>query len=190
MTNSPYGDQQGGGPGPYGSSPYGSPPPPPGQPFGPPAQPYGQPPQPYAQPYGQPAQPYGQPPAPGYAPGYGPPGPYGTPQYGPPYAAPPKKSRAGLILAGLGVLIVALVAVLLFVLLGSTVLDRGAVERDVAAQFQQREGVGIQLTCADTMKVRKGATYTCTGKTEQGEDVKLQIKITNEKTAAYTWSEP
>jgi hypothetical protein len=79
----------------------------------------------------------------------------------------------------------------LFVFLGgSTVLDPGAVERDVAAQFQEREGVGIALTCPADMEVRADATYECTGTTEAGEDVTLQIAITDEESAAYTWTEP
>jgi hypothetical protein len=40
------------------------------------------------------------------------------------------------------------------------------------------------------MTVQTGATYECTGTTKQGEDVTLQITITDEKTPAYTWSEP
>ena len=179
MTNPPYGNPQGSGPGPQYGQPQS------GQPqSGPPGQPYGQPyPQPGPQPgpaYGQ--QPYGQPP---YGPQYGAPGqPYG---YG---APPPRKSRTGLILGLVGLVVVAGVVVLLFLLLSSDVLDKGAVERDVAQQFQQREGVGIQLTCDDDMEVDKGATYQCTGTTEQGEHVTLQITITDENPAAYTWSAP
>ena len=64
--------------------------------------------------------------------------------------------------------------------LQSTVLDPAAVERDVAAQFEQREGVAIELHCADDMEVKKGATYECTGTTADGESVTLQIAITDE----------
>jgi hypothetical protein len=81
-------------------------------------------------------------------------------------------------------------AVLLNDALGGTVLDRAAVERDVAQQFQQREGVAIDLSCAEEMKVREGATYDCTGTTADGEDVSLRIAITDEDSAAYTWTEP
>ena len=202
MTNPPYGQ-----------------PGQPGQPYGQPAQPgyggqpgygqpgYGQPGQPAAQPGyggqpgygqpgygGQPAQPaYGQPaygqPAP---PQYGAPGQYGAPsQYGGGYGQPAKKSKTGLI-AGLAVLLLLVVgAVLLFVFLGgSTVLDQGAVERDVAAQFQEREGVGVDLTCPADMEVSADATYECSGMTENGEDITLQIAITDEGSAAYTWTEP
>lgn len=172
-----------------------------GQPGQQPGQPYGQP--GYGQPgYGQPAQPgYGQPAQPGYgqpgygqpaAPQYGAPAPYGAPgQYGPGYGAPAKKSKAGLIAGLVGLLVLIVGAVLLFVFLGgSTVLDQGAVETDVAAQFQEREGVAVDLTCPADMEVSSGATYECTGTTEAGEEVTLQIAITDEESAAYTWTEP
>jgi hypothetical protein len=156
----------------------------------------------YEQPgYGQPG--YGQP---GYGqPGYGQPG-YGQPQwgqpqfgpppgYGPPYGAPypgaPQKSKVGLI-AGLTVLALLLVAVVVVAVLAmqSTVLDPAAVERDVAAQFEQREGVAIDLDCGEEMEVDEGDSYRCTGVTADGEEVTLQITITDEDTAAYTWTEP
>jgi hypothetical protein len=160
------------------------------QQYGQPAQPawqpqYGQP--AYGQPpYSQPAQgqpPYGQPP---YAqPGYG--QPYGMPGYG----GPPRKRRSGLV-GGITVvallLVVGIVAAVLA--LQSTVLDPAAVERDVAAQFEQREGVAIDLTCRDEMEVDEGESYPCTGVTADGEEVTLQITITDEDSAAYTWTEP
>jgi hypothetical protein len=123
-------------------------------------------------------------------PGLGAPQPYG-PGHGPGTAAPPaRKSHlrryAGLV--ALALLFVA--AVLLNDALGGTVLDRAAVERDVAQQFQQREGVAVDLSCAEEMKVREGATYDCTGTTAAGEDVSLRIAITDEDSAAYTWTEP
>jgi hypothetical protein len=164
----------------------------------------GRPPQPPWQPgYGQtaPGQPsygppgYGQPP-------YGPPGaaqpPYGQPAYGPQYglpgqapAGPPRKSRSGLV-GGLAVAALLLVvgAVAAALALRSTVLDPAAVERDVAAQFEQREGVAIDLTCREEMEVEEGESYPCTGVTADGEEVTLQITVTDEDSAAYTWTEP
>jgi uncharacterized membrane protein len=124
------------------------------------------------------------------APQHGPPR-YGAPggAYGPP--APATKSRVGLIAAvTAGFLVLIAGAVVLALSLSSTVLDRNAVERDVAAQFEEREGVAIDLSCAEEMKVGSGATYACTGTTADGEDVTLQITITDEDTAAYTWTEP
>ena len=149
---------------------------------------YGQP--GYAPPgYGQPGygQPYG-------APAYGQQG-YGAPQYAPPpqygYAPPPQKSKVGLIAAGTGVALLVIAGVVVLVIaLQSKVLERAAVERDVAAQFEEREGVAVDLECADQMKVNTGSTYECTGTTADGENVTLQIRIEDEDSAAYTWTEP
>ena len=175
---------------------------PPGGPYGPPGQQYGRPEQGgYGGPGQQSGQQYGLP-VPG---GYGQPGeqygpPYGAPpgygqQPGPdgqPFGAAPKKSRTGLILS-LVILAVVLVAAAIVIplLLGSKVLDRAAAERDVAGQFQQREGVGISLTCDDDMKVADGRTYTCGGTTDDGEHVTLTLTITDAKAdpPTYTWSE-
>jgi hypothetical protein len=74
--------------------------------------------------------------------------------------------------------------------LGPTVLDRAAVERDVAEQFEAREGVAIDLTCDAEMRVENGESYPCTGVTADGEEVELQITITDENFAEYTWTEP
>ena len=172
------------GPPAYGPPVYG-----PNPPYG--ANPQGQPPF-----YGQPAPPaYGQP--------YGPPQQYGPPVYGPPQyglpgqpfgappPGPPATSKVGLIaVLTLVALVVIAAAVVLVRTFQSTVLDAASAERDVAAQFQDREGVAIELTCPDDMAVRKGATYTCTGTTADGESVTLRLAITDAKTAAYTWTEP
>jgi hypothetical protein len=127
-----------------------------------------------------------------------PPPPFSAPsRYGPPQfwaygePAPPKKSRVGLVVAvTAGVLVLLAVAVVLTLGLSSTVLDRNAVEADVAAQFEEREGVAVDLSCAQEMKVASGASYECTGTTADGEDVTLRIAIADEDTAAYTWTEP
>lgn len=151
-------------------------------------QPYGQP--RYEQPeYGQ--QSYGQPQY-GFQPYGAPPyGPYGAPgqQFTPPPA--PRTSRVGLIavITGIVLLLVAGAAVLVLSL-RPPVLDAAAAERDVAAQFQQREGVAIDLDCPGDMRVRAGASYMCTGTTAEGESVRLKLTITDAKTAAYTWTEP
>ncbi|MCW2682950.1 MAG: hypothetical protein JWP33_863 [Blastococcus sp.] len=200
-------------------SEYGQPTPPPGTPFyGPPGQRptsgYGQPfpgppgsagrPPPdgspgYGQPYGNPrygAQPYGPP---GQT--YGPPSygqqapygyqPYGAAAYGQPAGAPARTSKAPLIAAAVaGLLLLVVGAVALALTLQTTVLDRTAVERDVATQFEEREGVALYLDCAEEMEVAEGATYECTGVTDQGEEVTLQIAITDETDAAYTWGAP
>ena len=176
MTNPPEGwqpeqEQPYSGP-PSGQQPY----------FGQPA-PYGQQP-PYGQPYG-PTTPYGQP-------QYRQTAPYGQQPYGPyapQFTPPPRKSRSGLIV---GVLVLALAIVAAAVLipkaLSYQVLDPSAVQRDVAAQFEQREGVKVNLSCPQRMKVSNGATYQCSGTTAQGDKVTVDIRIVDQGTAAYTWS--
>jgi hypothetical protein len=146
----------------------------PGAPYRPPSQPYG--------------PPYGQP-------GYGAPGqpPYGAPvqPYGQPAGGPPQKSRVGLIAAVTGITLLVIAGIVVLVMaLQPTVLDRAAVERDVAAQFEEREGVAIDLSCKDEMPVDPGATYECSGVTADDEEVTLQIRIEDEDSAAYTWTEP
>ena len=192
----PYGHPAPGGP--QGYAPYGQPPAQPGPPG------YAQAPPQYGSPgsghpgYGQPAYgppQYGQPGPPQY--GYGQPG-YGQPGYGPQYGlsgqpqvGPERKSRVGLIAAISAIaLLLVLGAVVLVLTLQSTVLDPAAVERDVAAQFEQREGVAVDLSCADDMAVAEGQSYRCTGVTADGEEVTLQITVTDEESAAYTWTEP
>jgi hypothetical protein len=91
-----------------------------------------------------------------------------------------------LSLVVLAVVVVA-AAILIPILLSSTKLDPQATARDVSQQFEQREGVAVDLTCPDDMKVDAGATYQCTGTTEDGEDVTLQVAITDADSAAYTW---
>jgi Domain of unknown function (DUF4333) len=176
---SAYGEHPG-----YGGSGY----PPPG---------YGQQP-----PYGQPGYP---PPGSGQQPGYGQPGypqqpygqqPYGYPGYGqppqyaqsPPQPPAPKKKRTGLVIGLSAVVVVAAVAVVLSLVLGPRVLNRSAVQRDVATQFEKREGVAITLRCDQRMTLSDRATYSCAGTTADGEHVTLEITVTDAKKALYTWS--
>jgi hypothetical protein len=112
-------------------------------------------------------------------------------EYGQPADASPRRSRTGLTAALIGgvLLLVAGAAALAFTL-QATVLDRTSVERDVATQFQEREGVALELDCAQEMVVDEGATYECVGITDQGEELILEIAITDETDAAYTWGAP
>ncbi len=191
MTTPPHGDPPPGEPGRPAQQPW-----PPQQwpqqpgaqqpgPWGPPAPgPYGQPPQgqpPYGEPWGgQPAA--GQPPSWTGHPQHG------QPPYGPP-PAPPRRSRRGLVAGIVVPAVLLLVAVVLARLFADTVLDPERVEADVAAQFEQREGVAVDLTCDDEMQVEQGADYECTGTTADGEEVTLRIVITDETDASYTWEE-
>jgi hypothetical protein len=104
----------------------------------------------------------------------------------------PARSRRPLLLAvlGAGVLAAAGLAVVLLdpTLFGGTVLDRAAVERDVAGQFQQREGVAVRLDCPQDMAVGPGRSYRCAGTTATGENVLIRIVVTATKPAAYSWT--
>jgi len=180
--------------------PWGQAPQPPQQ-YGAPQQSYGQAPASQPQSFNRP---YGQPPA---APvQYGPPGRYGPPPadagqpYGPGYGQPPygqpahgqpaKKSRVRLIAVVTAVLLVLIAGgVVLALTLGKTLLSRIAVQRDVAAQFEKLDGVGIDLDCPRDMEVKDGATYDCSGTTDDGEKITLRITIEDAKGARYTWTE-
>ena len=181
--------------------------------YGQPAQGWGQQPYPPGQPHDQ-AQQYGQQygQAPQYGQQYGQPGyggygqapygqapyaqtPYAQTPYGQPYApggygTPPKRKKRTALVAGLigAVAVVAAVVLVLSLTLGGKVLNRAAVQRDVAQQFRQHEGVAIQLSCDRTMKLVQGATYACQGTTADGENLTVQIRITDADRADYTWS--
>lgn len=77
---------------------------------------------------------------------------------------------------------------LLVYVLSSTILDPAAVETAVAEQFEQREGVPLDLECDERMIVRPGADYECEGTTEDGEEVEILITVTDDS-GAYTWAE-
>lgn len=176
-----------GQPGPYGPSRYGQPPQ-----FGPPPQ-YG--PSPHGQPdqYGQPGG-WGPPPGgSGRWGGWGPPsGPFTEGEgsrggWGPP--APPARTpsrrprRLGLVVLAVLLVVAALTLPSPF---GSTRLDPAAVERAVAGQFEDREGTALDLSCAEELAVRDGATYACAGRTADGEPVTITITLRGED-GDYTW---
>jgi hypothetical protein len=62
------------------------------------------------------------------------------------------------------------------------------VQRDVAAQFEQREGVAIDLSCDQEMTVEAGRSYRCDGTTADGEQVTITIRVTD-RDGDYTWSD-
>lgn len=136
---------------------------------------------PSAQQYGGAAPSYG-------GPGYGAPGHPGPP-FGPPGPPPARRGPRWGLLAALAAVAVVVVAVLATTA-GPTALSRTAVERDVAVQFEQREGVAVDLECAEEMPVERGARYECTGMTADDEQITLQLEITDEDGARYTWTEP
>ena len=98
-------------------------------------------------------------------------------------------ARVPLAVAGAVVLLLTLLVMVLLMTLGPTVLDRAAVERDVAVQFEELEGVAIDLDCPAEMRVESGAEYACTGTTSDGEEVTLAIQIGDDLDGDYTWTE-
>jgi hypothetical protein len=79
------------------------------------------------------------------------------------------------------------VGIVLALLLGQDVLDPDRAESDIAQQYEEIFGVGIDVSCDDEMIVEDGATYDCSGTTEDGEDVSIGVTITDEDSAAFTW---
>jgi Domain of unknown function (DUF4333) len=161
----------------------------------PPQQGWSQPPYPQQPPYGQQPPPYGQQPSYGQQPQYGQQYPeYGeqAPPVGQPDAPtkPPRdKKRRRLVLAlELVALAIAVAVATLVYVLSSTRLDRAAVESAVASQFEEREGVALDLECGRAMVVEPGADYECEGTTADGEEVEIIITIKDED-GAYTWAE-
>lgn len=208
MTEPPRDDErrpQPGAPQPYGpgAQAYGEPPSPmppsaappsrmPPSP-GPPARRAGLPAD-FNRPYGQPSAGPARSPHPGQSGAhaqYGFPGqPSGAPHGGAPQA-PARKRRTGLI-AGLAALLVLLVAggVVAAMTLGPRILSREAVERDVARQFEELHGVEVDIECPDDMVLESGAEFRCTGETDEGEEIEIEIAVTDPPgDAEYTWTE-
>ena len=71
-----------------------------------------------------------------------------------------------------------------------TVLDPAAVERDVAAQFEEREGVAIELSCADEMTVERRDLRVHRHHGRRRGRSPCRSRIADEDSAAYTWTEP
>jgi len=105
-----------------------------------------------------------------------------------PTTAPTKKRNTALIVTIVGVVVALGIAAVLYFTLSKTVLDQERVQADVAAQFEDQEGVGIDLTCPADMEVEVSSTYECTGTTGDSEEVTLVIEITDED-GNYTWQE-
>ena len=104
-------------------------------------------------------------------------------------SAPARRSRApfygGVLLIGL--LILVALALSRWLGLGPTLLDTVEVERDVATQFEERYGVGIDVDCPQGMEVAEGEQYGCEAETDDREDVELVITITDEDPVTYSW---
>jgi hypothetical protein len=107
-----------------------------------------------------------------------------------PHTVSPRRSRARFVVgvvAAAGVVLLTL-ALTRWLGLGPTLLDTGQVERDVAAQFEEEHRLSVELECPRRMEVSADAVYECTGTTQDGDEVDIEIRIADED-GAYTWLE-
>lgn len=129
------------------------------------------------------------------------PWPGGPGQFGPPSgqhwapgsapAAPPPDHTRRRLLTALAVLVVAIAAAVsgLVYVLSFTTLNPSRVERDVAALFEERYQIALDLSCPDDMKVASGEVYRCSGSTPHGEQVEIEIRIDDSLDGTYSWVE-
>lgn len=129
------------------------------------------------------------------------PWPGGPAQFGPPSgqqwtpgsapAGPPRDRTRRRLLTALVVLSVAIAAAVagLVYVLSFTTLNPSRVERDVAALFEERHQIELDLSCPDDMKVVSGEVYRCSGSTPQGEEVQIEIRIDDSLDGTYAWVE-
>ena len=104
-------------------------------------------------------------------------------------ATGPRRSRLVVVGACIAVLVTAGLVVLAVRSLPPEELDRAAVERDVAAEFEERQGVALDLDCPRDMPVASGEGYTCDGATTDGEPVSVWIQVDDRLDGSYTWSD-
>ena len=71
---------------------------------------------------------------------------------------------------------------------GGMFLDASAVEEAISGQFEEREGVALDLSCDQRMAVEFGAEYQCEGTTADGEDVEILVNLTDDE-GTFTWAE-
>ena len=93
------------------------------------------------------------------------------------------------VLALVGLVVVALVVLLVRRFPGG--LDSGSVEREVAAEYEQRTGDPVEVRCPDEMPVASGEVYACEGTRPDGEVIYVEIQIADPgEDADYRWWTP
>jgi hypothetical protein len=71
---------------------------------------------------------------------------------------------------------------------GPGALDPDEVERDVAAEYQAREGVTLDLDCPEDMPPASGEVYSCRGTRADGDAVDIEVQIADpEADVDYEW---
>lgn len=71
--------------------------------------------------------------------------------------------------------------------LGADPLDADVVERDVAAAYEEREGVALELDCPQDTPVASGETYACHGTRSDSRRVSVKIQIDDRLDGSYRW---
>ena len=108
----------------------------------------------------------------------------------PPVGRPARRSSIARLAWATGLLVLGIAAVggvLLY--LGPFSLDTEEVERDVAAQFEAREGVSVDLSCPRDMPVESGGFFDCRGRTADGESVVVTIRVADpQDDVDYFWT--
>jgi hypothetical protein len=105
-------------------------------------------------------------------------------------AVSPRRRRARFVVgvvATAGIVLLTL-ALTRWLGLGPTLLDTGVVERDVAGQFEEEHELPVEFECPRRMEVRTDAVYDCTGTTEDGDEVDIEIRILDDD-GTYSWLE-
>ncbi|WP_157943997.1 DUF4333 domain-containing protein [Blastococcus atacamensis] len=72
---------------------------------------------------------------------------------------------------------------------GPDPLEGAVVERDIAAEFEERRGVALDLDCPREMPVASGEGYSCDGTTADGEPIDVWVQIDDRLDGTYTWGE-
>ena len=100
----------------------------------------------------------------------------------------PRRVRTGLWILAL-VVVATIAPVLVIRALAPDRLEAAAVERDVAAEFEERRGVALDLDCPRDMPVTSGEGYTCEGAAADGEPIEIWIQIDDSHglDGSYTW---
>lgn len=76
-----------------------------------------------------------------------------------------------------GLAVIGLAVVLVVGALLPDDLDRAAVEREVAAEYEERIGTAVEVRCPEDMPVASGEVYPCEGTRTDGDVVYIEIQI-------------
>jgi len=71
-------------------------------------------------------------------------------------------------------------------------LDSASVEREVAAEYEQRTGDPVEVRCPEDMPKASGEVYACEGTRTDGEVIYVEIQISDpgEDRDYHWWTPP